>query len=96
MSKPKVEIYQHFFPVDGNEDDAEWGWRLKAGNGEIVATGEGHRDPQDAERAVRGVINVVLNLVGRYLDESSWSEIIVVVNDRPLDIESTTAPPELR
>jgi len=31
---------------------AEWRWRLKAGNGEIIAPGEGYRNRQDAEHAV--------------------------------------------
>lgn len=43
MSENTVDIY---------EDDAgEWRWRAVAGNGETVASGEGHRDPRDAERA---------------------------------------------
>jgi hypothetical protein len=33
--------------------DDGWRWRLKAGNGEIVATGEAHTREQDAERAAR-------------------------------------------
>lgn len=38
--------------VDFYEDEAgEWRWRLRGANGEIVATGEGHRDKQDARRA---------------------------------------------
>lgn len=44
---PRFEIY---------EDDAgEHRWRLVAGNGEIVATGEGHTRWEDAERAIETV-----------------------------------------
>lgn len=43
MTRAEVEIY---------EDEAgEHRWRLKAANGEIVATGEGHRDEHDAMRS---------------------------------------------
>lgn len=30
----------------------EWRFRVKGGNGEIVATGEGHGTPRDAERSL--------------------------------------------
>lgn len=29
----------------------EWRWRLKAGNGEVIASGESHTSHHDAERA---------------------------------------------
>lgn len=34
------------------DESGEWRWRLKGANGEIVCTGEGHRDRHDAQRAV--------------------------------------------
>lgn len=34
----------------------EWRWRGEAGNGEEVASGEGHTRPEDAARAARGVV----------------------------------------
>jgi uncharacterized protein YegP (UPF0339 family) len=38
--------------IEYYEDSAgEHRWRLKSPNGEIVATGEGHRDRTDAVRA---------------------------------------------
>ncbi len=37
----------------------EWRWRAEAGNGEIVAEGESHTRPEDAERAARGVLHGV-------------------------------------
>lgn len=83
MEHPKVEIYKHFVSTQGEAED-EWGWRLKSANGEIVAQGEGHRDPRDAERACRGVLNTVLKLVGAFLEVGSWADLIVVVNDVPL------------
>lgn len=45
--------------VEFYEDDAgEHRWRLKGGNGEIVATGEGHLDERDAKRAFVTVIDL--------------------------------------
>lgn len=38
-----VEFYE--------DDEGGWRWRLKGANGEIVATGESHRDKTDAMRA---------------------------------------------
>jgi uncharacterized protein YegP (UPF0339 family) len=55
MSHPKVQIYKHFQAApsaDGANDD-EWGWRLKAANGEEVASGEGYTSPSDAERGFK-------------------------------------------
>jgi hypothetical protein len=43
--RPKVEFYQD----EGSP--GEYRWRLKAGNGEVVATGEGHSSEHDAIRA---------------------------------------------
>lgn len=39
-------------------------WRLKAGNGETVATGEGHTSPSDARRAWRTVERIVIEGAG--------------------------------
>lgn len=41
--RPRIEVYQ---AADG------WRWRLKAENGEIVATGEAYTTKQGAERGV--------------------------------------------
>jgi uncharacterized protein YegP (UPF0339 family) len=38
-----VEFYE--------DDQAEWRWRVKAANGEVVVTGEGHSREGDAIRA---------------------------------------------
>jgi uncharacterized protein YegP (UPF0339 family) len=46
----EVEIYK--------ADDG-WRWRAKAGNGEIVATGESHGTAADAQRAAMGVFPAV-------------------------------------
>lgn len=40
--------------------EREWRWRLKADNGEIIATGESHTRREDAERAFRTVVATVL------------------------------------
>lgn len=51
--KPKFEVYP---ARDG------WRWRLKAANGRVVASGEGHSRKADAERATRTVMSTVLAL----------------------------------
>lgn len=53
---PQPQTWQKTEPpkahVEFHEDAAgEWRWRLKAANGEIVATGEGHTREVDAMRA---------------------------------------------
>ena len=51
---PRVDIY---------EDEAgAWRWRLRAGNGEIVATGESHTTERDARRAFADMINALAEL----------------------------------
>ena len=47
--------------IEYYEDAAgEWRWRLKGANGEIVCTGEGHRDRHDAQRAVGRAAGLLL------------------------------------
>lgn len=43
-----IEVFQ-------SPDDLQWRWRAKAGNGEIVATGESHGREFDARRAAHTV-----------------------------------------
>jgi uncharacterized protein YegP (UPF0339 family) len=44
---PRYEIYQD----ESNEgEEGRWRWRLKAANGEIVASGEGYTSARDAKR----------------------------------------------
>jgi uncharacterized protein YegP (UPF0339 family) len=78
MNNPKVEIYKHFKSAQDFRED-EWGWRLKAGNGEIVAQGEGHGSPRDAERAFRTVAKVIMTiLVGAF--EEGWVPYVEVID----------------
>lgn len=37
---PKIEVFKFI--------NGEWGWRLKASNGKIVAQGEGYKRPSGA------------------------------------------------
>jgi uncharacterized protein YegP (UPF0339 family) len=47
-----MSAHVDFYQDESNEgEEGQWRWRLKAGNGEIVAAGEGHRDKTDARRA---------------------------------------------
>lgn len=81
MKHPKVEIYKHFKSADPpTTGEDEWGWRLKAANGEIVASGEGHGSPRDAERAFRDAAATMLMLVHNSLEfGANWR--IEVVDD---------------
>jgi uncharacterized protein YegP (UPF0339 family) len=59
---PKFEVYVSFL----NETDrrkSEWRWRLLAGNGEIIAEGEGYTNAADCRRAVRAVKRNVVKIV---------------------------------
>lgn len=58
-SRAKVEIYEGQStrevavpggPVEVRSDEPEWRWRVKAANGEIVASGEGYTRREDAVR----------------------------------------------
>lgn len=54
----------------------EWRWQLKGGNGEIVATGEGHSRSTDAVRAWH---TVAAMLAGQTDDELPAVEVEVEV-----------------
>ena len=47
--EPHYEIYK-----DGSD---EWRWRIKAGNSEIVASGEGYKNKGDMLKAIELVMN---------------------------------------
>lgn len=42
----------------------EWRFRVKGGNGEIVATGEGHSSPSDAERSLAALRRILRDTNG--------------------------------
>lgn len=44
--------------------NGEYRWRLRAGNGEIVASGEGHTTESDSKRAWRTVERIVIEGAG--------------------------------
>lgn len=64
MKHPKVEIYQEAAKPTLSESDPplEWRWRLKAANGEIVASGESYGSPRDAERGFRAAAVAVIEI----------------------------------
>lgn len=53
MAGPKVEIYPSAVAADA---PAQWRWRLVAGNGEIVASGEAY---VSRAHAIRGVMTML-------------------------------------
>lgn len=52
MKTSRVEFYK--------DAGKAWRWRLKAANGEIVASGEDHRSKRDAQRAFVAAARAVL------------------------------------
>ncbi len=54
--KPRVEVY-HLSPTPLTSTN-EWRWRLRAGNGEIVCSGEAHSNERDAKRAAMTVAGI--------------------------------------
>ena len=50
--EPEVEFYQE-------QESGLWRWRVKAGNGEIVASGEQHVSRWHAERAFRTAVEAM-------------------------------------
>lgn len=70
-----IEIYKHFLSASEGYND-EWGWRLKATNGEEIASGGGHGSPRDAERAVKTVVRTALSIAAEVLADN-WSAVIV-------------------
>lgn len=71
MARASVEFY---------EDEAgEWRWRVKGGNGEPVATGEGHSSERDAKRAFVGMIDVAEEALVTAMEEGD--EILEALNE---------------
>jgi uncharacterized protein YegP (UPF0339 family) len=53
MKKPKIEVFEGKTP-------ARWYWRLRAGNGRIVADGaESYVSERNARRAVKRVVEIM-------------------------------------
>lgn len=50
MNKATAEVYER--------EDGKWAWRLKAANGEIIATdgGQGYENKQDAQELVHNLV----------------------------------------
>jgi hypothetical protein len=83
MNHPKVEIYQEnpeWVRSHVDEDPPGWRWRLKAGNGEIVATGESYGSPRDAERGFRDAASSILILVNNALEFGANWKIEVIAD----------------
>lgn len=54
-----VPVTKHVGPTMAGELRTEYRWRLKADNGEIIASGEAHTRREDAERAFLGVAHAL-------------------------------------
>lgn len=57
MNHDRVEIYE--------DKSGEYRWRVRAANGEIVATGEGYSTAKDAHRGFTDAACAVANAFGR-------------------------------
>lgn len=69
-----AEIYETDRQDEGGPEGGsttEWRWRVRAGNGEIVASGEGYTTKGDALRGYSNARNAMINAV---LDSSPWDE----------------------
>ena len=44
-----------------NEEDDKWRWRLRAGNGEKIASGQGYENKSDCTHAIHLVMDTVRN-----------------------------------
>jgi uncharacterized protein YegP (UPF0339 family) len=82
MNLPKVQIYQHFHSVENSSND-EWGWRLKAANGEVVASGEGYGSPSDAERGFKDAQSNMLQAAAIQIAQGDGYIIDVLSDNDP-------------
>lgn len=57
MKAPRFQVYQN--------RKGEHCWRLKAANGEIVASGEGYTRRGDVTRGIKAVISAVVAIAGQ-------------------------------
>ena len=67
MADPYVEFYKETPTVDPGDEhlidvEPEWRWRVKAGNHEIVASGEGYTRESDAIRGWEAARSAVLRV----------------------------------
>lgn len=64
-----IEVYER--------QDEQWGWRLRAGNGEIVAVdgGQGFRDAHDAARSVQQFLTLMVNALAGYPENGALAHI---------------------
>lgn len=87
VRRPKIEIY----PYDVAEGaDPEHGFRLRAGNGEIVMHGEGYGRPSAAEARARAIVidGAYANARVVHLDETGE-----IVAEAPVSTEADPASP---
>lgn len=62
MKHPRVEIYKTTVLPESTHPVEEWRWRLKAANGEIVATGESYASERDTERGFTDAASTFLSV----------------------------------
>lgn len=63
-TSPHFELYMR--------DDGDWGFRLRAANGELIATSEGYTRKQSAEDGIEAVKDAVMEIVS----EGTATEVV--------------------
>lgn len=61
-----------FYDTSDSSEARDWRWRLKAANGEIVASGEGYTKKSDAMRGFGAVIVAVLDVTSVWVMSTKW------------------------
>lgn len=68
------EVYSVVRRHIAEADVEEWRWRLRAANGEVLASGESFTTRSDAWRAVHTVARAVLDAVAHRIETGQWEE----------------------
>ena len=66
----EVEVYQEEFDPKRKSGERQWRWRVRAANGEIVASGEGYSSRADAVRGFSNARNAMSSAVVKVEAES--------------------------
>ena len=65
----RVDVYH-----DESDSDEPWRWRALGGNGDEIASGDGHTRPEDAARAARDLLGKDVPIFTTRPDDEAVSE----------------------
>lgn len=93
-NEPRFELYPQVSGTTMGPDGEvlrtggeQWRWRLRAGNGEIVATGESYTRKQDARRAIADLLNT-LGVFSKTLSPAALREAEAALRGEGIDPSS--------